>query len=63
MDAFRRASGVHIKFKRRGGFMAGISLAEAQGYTRLSNNDYYSIHDLHVDRRNTIYLKIRVSYR
>ncbi|KAF9076572.1 hypothetical protein BDP27DRAFT_1210316, partial [Rhodocollybia butyracea] len=59
MDTFRRASGVHIKFKRRGGFMAGISLAEAQGYTRLSNNDYYSVHDLHVDRRNTIYLKIR----
>lgn len=61
MDAYRRASSINIKFKRRGGIMAGISLAEAQGHVRLSNNDYYSIHDLHADRRSTIYLKIRVS--
>ncbi|KAJ3773963.1 hypothetical protein FB446DRAFT_787308 [Lentinula raphanica] len=59
LDAFRRASSIHIKFKRRGSLMAGISLAEAQGYARLSNNDYYSLHDLHADRRHTIFLKIR----
>ncbi|KIK65645.1 hypothetical protein GYMLUDRAFT_364396 [Collybiopsis luxurians FD-317 M1] len=59
MDAFRRASSTNIKFKRRGSLMAGISLAEAQGHVRLSSNDYYTVHDLHADRRSTIYLKIR----
>ncbi|KAJ3998601.1 hypothetical protein F5050DRAFT_1805749 [Lentinula boryana] len=59
MDAYRRASSINIKFKRKGSLMAGISLAEAQGYARLSNNDYYSLRDLHADRRHTIYLKIR----
>ncbi|KAJ3867688.1 hypothetical protein EV359DRAFT_78362 [Lentinula novae-zelandiae] len=59
MDTYRRASSIHIKFKRRSSLMAGISLAEAQGYARLSNNDYYTLHDLHADRRHTIFLKIR----
>jgi hypothetical protein len=50
---------MHIKFKRKGTFMAGVSLAEAQGHVRLSSNDAYSLHDLHADRRGTIHLRVK----
>jgi len=63
MDAYRRASSIQIKFKRRGGLLAGISLIEAQSHARLANNDAYTIHDLHADRKGTLLLKIRVSFR
>ncbi|KAF5358775.1 hypothetical protein D9758_008579 [Tetrapyrgos nigripes] len=61
MDTYRRNSSIQLKFKRRGSLLAGISLLEAQSHDRLSNNDSYSIYDLHADRKNTIMLKIRVS--
>ncbi|KAF9268244.1 hypothetical protein L218DRAFT_603797 [Marasmius fiardii PR-910] len=61
LDAYRRASSIQIKFKRRGSLLAGVSLAEAQSHVRLSSNDSYTIHDLHADRRNTILLKVKWS--
>ena len=61
MDHYRRPSSIHIKFKRKGGFTAGISLAEAQNHVRLSGSDSYRMHDFHADSRNRILLKIRVS--
>jgi hypothetical protein len=60
MDAYRRPSSINIKFKRKGSFVAGISLPEAQSHVRLSNNDSYTIHDFHADTRGRILLKIRV---
>jgi len=60
MDTFRRASSIHVKFKRKGSFAAGITLGEAQSHVRLSGNDSYSIHDFHPDRRGSIFLRIRV---
>ncbi|ESK93762.1 hypothetical protein Moror_1460 [Moniliophthora roreri MCA 2997] len=59
LDAYRRASSVQIKFKRRGSLLAGVSLAEAQSHVRLSSNDSYTAYDLHADRRNTILLKVK----
>ncbi|THV05386.1 hypothetical protein K435DRAFT_104223 [Dendrothele bispora CBS 962.96] len=59
MDVYRRASSIQIKFKRRGSLLAGISLLEAQSHARLSNNDAFTIHDLHADRKCAILLKIR----
>lgn len=52
---------MHIKFKRKGGFTAGISLGEAQDHVRLSGNDSYRMHDFHADGRNRILLRVRVS--
>ncbi|KAF9534988.1 hypothetical protein CPB83DRAFT_755665 [Crepidotus variabilis] len=49
----------HIKFKRKGAFMGGIGLDEAQSRIKLSNNDHYSFHDLHADGRRRIHLKIK----
>jgi hypothetical protein len=63
MDAFRRPSSIHVKFKRKGAFNAGITLGEAQSHVRLSSNDSYSVHDFHADHRGRILLKIRVSTR
>jgi len=50
-----------IKFKRKGGFRSGISLGEAMANIRLSGNDSYTFHDLNVDHRGRILLKIRWS--
>lgn len=49
-----------IKFKRKGSFVAGIGLDEAQSHVRLSNNDGYSLYDLHADSRGSILLKVKV---
>ncbi len=57
-----RPGSLAIKFKRKGAFMAGIGLDEAQSHVRLSNNDAYSVHDLHADGRGRILLKIKVSF-
>lgn len=54
------APAMHIKFKHKGSFMAGVSLAEAQGHIRLSSNEAYTIDDLHANRRGSIYLKVKV---
>jgi hypothetical protein len=58
-----RPGSLSIKFKRKGAFMAGIGLDEAQSHMRLSNNDAYTIHDLHADPRGRILLKIKVRVR
>jgi len=56
-----RPGTLNIKFKRKGAFMAGIGLDEAQSHIRLSNNDAYSLHDLHADSRGRILLKVKVN--
>ncbi|KAJ6627478.1 hypothetical protein B0H10DRAFT_1779733, partial [Mycena sp. CBHHK59/15] len=57
---YRMPSSTHIKFKRKGALLAGITLGDAQSHhLRLSGNDAYSIHDLHVDWRRRIYLRVR----
>lgn len=61
LDSFRRPSSTLIKFKRKGGFRSGISLGEAMSNVRLSANDAYTYHDLNVDPRGRIILKIRWS--
>ena len=60
LDSFRRMSGVLIKFRRKGGFRSGITLGEAMANVRLSGNDSYTFHELNVDSRGRIILKIRV---
>ncbi|KAL0949191.1 hypothetical protein HGRIS_009269 [Hohenbuehelia grisea] len=59
LDGYRRGSSMHIKFKRKGAFSAGILLSEAQSHPRLSNNDSYSVHEFHPDYRGRIYLKVK----
>lgn len=61
LDSFRRLSSTLIKFRRKGGFRSGISLGEAMANVRLSGNDDYTFHDLNVDPRGRIILKIRWS--
>jgi len=61
IDPYHLPSSVHIKFRRKGSFAAGIGLDEAQTHIRLSGNDSYSFHDLHADSRRRIYLRIKVS--
>jgi hypothetical protein len=57
----RPGGSLRIKFKRKGAFTAGIGLDEAQAHgLRLSNNDAYSMFDLHADAKRTILLKIKV---
>jgi len=56
-----RPGNLSVKFKRKGAFMAGIGLDEAQSHIRLSNNDAYSLHDLHADSRGRILLKVKVN--
>lgn len=58
----RRYGSTIIKFKRKGGFRSGITLGEAMSNVRLSSNDQYSYHDLGVDHRGRMLLKIRVSF-
>jgi len=59
LDGYHHGNPVHIKFKRKGTFTVGISLSEAQSHPRLSNNDAYSVHELHPDYRGRIYLKVK----
>ncbi|KAF8803772.1 hypothetical protein BYT27DRAFT_7195112 [Phlegmacium glaucopus] len=59
IDPYRLPSSIHIKFRRKGSFVAGIGLDEAQSHIRLSGNDAYSFHDLHADSRRRIYLRIK----
>ncbi|KAF8735655.1 hypothetical protein AX14_001710 [Amanita brunnescens Koide BX004] len=61
LDQYRLSGSHQIKFKRRGAFGAGITLAEAQSHTRLSNNDHYTLRDLNADGRANILLTARVS--
>ncbi|KAJ6457280.1 hypothetical protein C8R45DRAFT_943247 [Mycena sanguinolenta] len=50
-----------IEFKRKGALMAGISLLDAQStQTKLAGNDYYTLHDLHADRRAGGRIHVRV---
>ena len=63
IDPYRLPSSIHIKFKRKGSFVAGIGLDEAQSHIRLSGNDAFSFHDLHADSRRRIYLRIKVGAR
>ena len=62
LDSFRRLSSTLVKFRRKGGFRSGISLGEAMANVRLSSNDDYTFHDLNVDPRGRIILKIRVRH-
>ncbi|TFY69456.1 hypothetical protein EVJ58_g396 [Rhodofomes roseus] len=48
-----------IKFKRKGGFRAGITLGEAMSSVILSGNDSYTHYDFNADHRGKIVLKIR----
>ncbi|KAH7931374.1 hypothetical protein BV22DRAFT_1053341 [Leucogyrophana mollusca] len=48
-----------VKFKRKGAFRSGVTLSEAQANVRLSGYDSYTYHDLNVDARGKIYLRIR----
>jgi len=59
MDAFRHPSSIHVKFKRKGAYTAGITLGEAQSHVRLSSNDSYSVHDFHANHRGRILLKVK----
>ncbi|KAK0498374.1 hypothetical protein EDD18DRAFT_1351059 [Armillaria luteobubalina] len=62
LEGYHRASSLRIKFKRKGAFMNGVSLADAQSHNiRLSGNDSYHVRDLHPDRRDNIYLLIKWS--
>jgi len=58
-DPYRRPGGVHVKFRMKGGFRQGISLAEATDSARLSRSVSYSLHDLAPDARGRITLKVR----
>ncbi|KAJ7283447.1 hypothetical protein C8J57DRAFT_1462533 [Mycena rebaudengoi] len=58
--SYRAPSSTHIKFKRKGALLAGITLGDAQSTrVRLSGNDAYTVYDLHADRRRRIHLRIR----
>lgn len=61
MDRFRRPNSMRVKFKRKGSFLGGVGLGEAQGRgLRLANGEAYFLSDLHPDRRDTIFLKMGV---
>ncbi|KAG6831870.1 hypothetical protein H0H92_006987 [Tricholoma furcatifolium] len=59
LDTYRLPGSQKIKFKRRGSFTSGISLAEAQDHVRLSGNDSYRVYDFHADSRSRILLRIQ----
>ncbi|EKM59447.1 uncharacterized protein PHACADRAFT_249944 [Phanerochaete carnosa HHB-10118-sp] len=61
LDSFRRPNGTLVKFRRKGGFRSGVSLGEAMANVRMSGNDDYTFHDLNVDPRGRVVLKIRWS--
>jgi len=58
-ETFRRSGSSIIKFKRKGAFRSGVTLSEAQANVRLSGWDSYTYHDLGVDARGKIYMRIR----
>ncbi len=60
LDQYRLSGSHQIKFKRKGAFSAGITLAEAQSHIRLSNNDHYTLRDLNADGRDSVLLTVRV---
>lgn len=62
LEGYHRASSLRVKFKRKGAFMNGVSLGDAQSHNiRLSGNESYHVRDMHPDRRDNIYLLIKVS--
>ena len=61
MDAYRRPSNMHIKFKHKGSLVAGVNLLDAQSRTRLSGNNDYTCYDLHADGRRCILLNVKAS--
>ena len=60
VDQYHLSGSHQIKFKRKGAFGAGITLAEAQSHIRLSNNDHYTMRDLNADGRDSVLLTVRV---
>ncbi|KAF7790096.1 hypothetical protein EIP86_001046 [Pleurotus ostreatoroseus] len=60
-DSFRRMTNCIVKFRRKGGYRNGVSLGEAMANVRLSGNDDYTFHELNVDGRGRIILKVRWS--
>ncbi|KAF9012847.1 hypothetical protein BDZ89DRAFT_963458 [Hymenopellis radicata] len=51
---------IRIKFKRKGSLLGGINLAEAQMRgIRLSNSESYYLSDMHPNRYDNVYLKVR----
>lgn len=60
-DPFRGRSTPIVTFKRKGAFMAGVSLGEAQANVKLAGSDTYTYSELGVDHRGKIYVKIAVS--
>src|SRR5437879_6225847 len=60
-DPYRGRSTPIVTFKRKGAFMAGVSLGEAQANVRLAGSDSYTYSELGVDHRGKIYVKIVVS--
>lgn len=59
-DPFRGRSTPIVVFKRKGAFMAGVSLGEAQANVLLAGSDSYTFSELGVDHRSKIYVKIVV---
>jgi len=58
MNGYHGLSSILIKFKRKGAFTAGITLGEAQSNVRLSGNDSYTFHDLNVDPRGRLFMRV-----
>jgi len=57
LDNFRGRPSV-LKFKLKGGYHSGVTLAEAMDNVRLSGDKTYSHRDLSVDSRGNLYMKI-----
>ncbi|EGO01573.1 hypothetical protein SERLA73DRAFT_85313 [Serpula lacrymans var. lacrymans S7.3] len=60
LDNYHRSSTI-VKFKRKGAFRGGITLGEAQANVRLSGNESYSFHELGVDHRGRMMMRVRWS--
>nr|GAT53825.1 predicted protein [Mycena chlorophos] len=57
---YRAPSSLHVKFKRKGSLMAGLSLEEAQSTrTKIGGNDQYTMEDLHATQRQ---IRLRVQW-
>ncbi len=62
LDGLFGRSSIRIKFKRKGSILGGINLAEAQMRgIRLSGSESYYLSDMHPNRYDNVYLKVRVS--
>jgi len=57
LDNFRGRPTV-LKFKLKGGYRSGVTLAEAMDNVRLSGDKTYSHRDLSTDSRGNLYMKI-----